>query len=283
MARNHASYFSYNLSRPYPFRWFTPVAILGATVLTALFSVLNFAANGYVLGSKFVADPNTTLAEKAWFEKPPFSYQSRLSTSCQAANIAPGTQLAAKSGFQYELGSVWTEDATGNSVALPSLTYLNNSFANCDFQGVQIFLLNYDPVNNGPFWNWNRDSSATVSRRIRIYQSSANKQAYMTCTIDNSQLPTYLNLSITVKSNLQGSPANDGFGFLKAKKETHASLWFGQFLMYEFQTVAWPEVLADWTRWLNFNQMLYQMAKVDIALVTNSGICKYDITNLLAF
>jgi len=163
MARSHISYFSYNLSRPYPFRWFTPVAILGGIVLTAFFSVLNFAANGYVLGSRFVADPNSTLAEKAWFEKAPFSYQSKLSASCQPANIAPGTELTAKSGFQYDLGSVWTEDETGALVSLPSLTYLNNSFTDCTFQGVQISLLNYDPQSNGPFWNWNRDSSASVS------------------------------------------------------------------------------------------------------------------------
>ena len=164
MARGHVSYFSYNLSRPYPFRWFTPVVVVGGVVLTALFSVLNFAANGYVLGSTFVADPNSTLSEKAWFEKPPFSYTSKLSPSCQPANIAPSTQLTAKSGFQYTLGNVWTEAEPGraNLPYLPSLTYLNNSFTDCEFQGIQIFLLNYDPDSNGPYWNWNRDSSATV-------------------------------------------------------------------------------------------------------------------------
>ena len=224
MARDHVSYFRYNLSRPYPFRWFTPVVIVGGVVLTALFPVLNFAANGYVLGSQFVADPNSTLAEKAWFEKPPFSYQSNLSASCQPADIAPGTQLTAKSGFQYDLGSFWTEDEMGAVATSPSLTYPNNSFTDCEFQGIQIFLLNYDPESNGPFWNWDRDSSATVSFYDHNISLQLIRIGICDFSIDNGQVPVYLNLSIIVKSNLQGSPADDGFGFLTAKKQTHASL-----------------------------------------------------------
>ncbi|KAK4949764.1 hypothetical protein LTR10_011606 [Elasticomyces elasticus] len=237
MTKGHASHFSYNLTRPYPFRWFTPVVIVGGVVLTALFSVLNFAANGYVLGSTFVADPNSTLIKKAWFEKSPFSYSSKLSPSCQPANIAPSTQLTAKSGSQYTLGNVWTEDEKGAVTPLPSLTYLNNSFTDCNFQGIQIFLLNYDPVSNGHYWNWNRDSSAT---------------GYVTCSIDNGQLPVHLNLSITVKSALQGNPGRSGYEYLTAKQQTQASLWFGQLLM-----------------WMNFNQMLFQMAEVNY---TESGL-----------
>ncbi|KAI1630192.1 hypothetical protein EDD37DRAFT_618822 [Exophiala viscosa] len=242
MARGHVSYFSYNLSRPYPFRWFTPAAVVGGVVLTALFSVLNFAANGYVLGSTFVADPNSTLAKKTWFEKPPFSYQSKLSASCQPANIATSTLLTAKSGLQYTLGNVWTEDENGRATLLPSLTYLNNSFTDCDFQGIHILLVNYDPDSNGPYWNWNRDSTAT---------------GYVTCAIDNGHLPVHLNLSITVKAALQGTTGTIGQDYLTAKKATQASLWFGQLLT-----------------WMNFNQMLFQMALVNmttLALYSETG------------
>ncbi|OAL25926.1 hypothetical protein AYO22_04553 [Fonsecaea multimorphosa] len=253
MARGHASFFSYKLSRPYPFRWFTPVVVVGGILLTALFSVLNYAANGYVLGSTFVADPNSTLAEKAWFEKPPLSYQSRLSASCQPANIAPGTQLTANSGLQYTLGNVWTDDGTG-VVALPSLTYLNNSFTNCKFQGIQICLVNYDPESNGPHWTWKRDSSATVS-------------------IDRH---VHLNLSITVKGALQMDPGKFGYEFLTAKRQTQASLWFGQLLMYVRSNggiVPVQELTAF--RWKNFNQILNQMAQVNetqTGIITGVGI-----------
>jgi hypothetical protein len=45
----YTSYFSYNLTRPYPFRWFTCVVVLGGIVATTFVSIFNFAANGYLL------------------------------------------------------------------------------------------------------------------------------------------------------------------------------------------------------------------------------------------
>lgn len=66
MAPIHESFFSYNVTRPYPYRWFTPVAVLGAVTFAALFSLLNFAANGYDLVVQTSTDPNSTMAGTAW-------------------------------------------------------------------------------------------------------------------------------------------------------------------------------------------------------------------------
>lgn len=49
MARQHESLFSYNLSRPYPFRWFTWVTVIGGIAALFLFTVINLGANGYIL------------------------------------------------------------------------------------------------------------------------------------------------------------------------------------------------------------------------------------------
>jgi hypothetical protein len=43
----HESYFGYNLTRSYPFKWFTWVAAFGGLILTGLFSALNVAVSGY--------------------------------------------------------------------------------------------------------------------------------------------------------------------------------------------------------------------------------------------
>lgn len=56
----HKSWFSYNVTKPYPFRWFTPVAFLGGVFLATLFSIVNLAGNGYQLKSVYTTDPNTT-------------------------------------------------------------------------------------------------------------------------------------------------------------------------------------------------------------------------------
>ena len=43
----HESILSYNLSRPYPFRWFTWLVFGGGVIATVLFTVINLAADGY--------------------------------------------------------------------------------------------------------------------------------------------------------------------------------------------------------------------------------------------
>ncbi|KAG5795854.1 hypothetical protein H9Q69_005072 [Fusarium xylarioides] len=42
----HSSYFSYNLSRPYPYVWFTPVVVAGGLIATALIAFLSVATAG---------------------------------------------------------------------------------------------------------------------------------------------------------------------------------------------------------------------------------------------
>ncbi len=64
----HASYFSYHISRPYPFRWFTPVALSCGVVLAVLFSMVNLAGNGYHLRSIYTNDPNTTLSAQKLYD-----------------------------------------------------------------------------------------------------------------------------------------------------------------------------------------------------------------------
>lgn len=58
----HKSRFSYPISKPYPFRWFTPVTLVGGLVLAVLLSLLNLSANGFYLKTVYTSDPNSTEA-----------------------------------------------------------------------------------------------------------------------------------------------------------------------------------------------------------------------------
>jgi hypothetical protein len=49
MLNMYESVFGYNLSRGYPYRWFTWLVVIGGVLATALFSVVNLAADGYEL------------------------------------------------------------------------------------------------------------------------------------------------------------------------------------------------------------------------------------------
>ena len=62
------SFFTYNISKPYPYKWFGWVVGLGGLVSVVLFSVLNLAANGYILEVVYTTDPNGTLSQTQWFQ-----------------------------------------------------------------------------------------------------------------------------------------------------------------------------------------------------------------------
>jgi len=87
--------FTYNITRPYPYKWFTPVAIVGGILLTILFTALNFYSNA-------VTPLTITTKELDYFENYRLSglpgllanfSASKNQPSCQAINIPVGTNL----------------------------------------------------------------------------------------------------------------------------------------------------------------------------------------------
>jgi len=60
----YTSWFSYPITKPYPYRWFTPVTVVGGIILSVLFSLVNLAANGYYMRTIYTNDPNTTLVQE---------------------------------------------------------------------------------------------------------------------------------------------------------------------------------------------------------------------------
>ncbi|KAF3810930.1 hypothetical protein GCG54_00003108 [Colletotrichum gloeosporioides] len=58
----HSSWFEYSITRPYPFRWFTPAAIVGGLILAVVFTLVNFSSNGFYLKTIYTKSLNTTEA-----------------------------------------------------------------------------------------------------------------------------------------------------------------------------------------------------------------------------
>ena len=133
--------FTYSLSRPYPYKWFPWVVFIGGIAALTLFSVVNFAANGYDLGAQYTTDPNSTEAQKSWTEAPIFSLLNRVGPSCQTQNIAVNTEFyTSKLSLPYTLTDIWRESADGSLAVLPSLAYKNNTLENCSVSLVQLDL-----------------------------------------------------------------------------------------------------------------------------------------------
>jgi len=91
MTSTHEPMFSYGISRPYPFKWFTPVVLAGFLVATVLFSFLNFASSGYDLILEASSDPNTTISEGIWFRNWSSYLTSKVKPSCQSVDLHVNT------------------------------------------------------------------------------------------------------------------------------------------------------------------------------------------------
>lgn len=133
----HASFFNYPITRPYPYRWFTPVALIGLAAFLVLFSVLNFVQNSYTLIFEYADDPNSTITNGIWFKDWPSYLTSSVRPICQPTNLPVNTQFFTnQSGLTWTITSVFTNHSSAK--ALPSLPYMNNVFENCTIPEIRI-------------------------------------------------------------------------------------------------------------------------------------------------
>ncbi|KAK8026301.1 hypothetical protein PG990_004124 [Apiospora arundinis] len=65
----HQSSFSYNVTRAYPFKWFTPTVIIGGILTAILVSFINFASSGYELVATSSNNPNGTVSDLSRLER----------------------------------------------------------------------------------------------------------------------------------------------------------------------------------------------------------------------
>ena len=132
--------FSYSISRPYPYKWFSWLVIIGSICATVFFSALNLAATGYVLQVQYTTDYNGTVTKRRLTDKFPFSLLDKTSAICQSQDIPIGSQLYTdKLALPYTLIGVWQQD--GDKIApRPSLRYSNNPLKNCTLSYIEIDL-----------------------------------------------------------------------------------------------------------------------------------------------
>jgi len=137
--------FTYPITRPYPFWWFKWAVLVGGICVIVTFSILNFAANGYVLAVQYTTYPNVTTSKKIWTQNLPFSFNGNMASSCQSQNLGVNTQYYTdKLSLVYSLANIWQVQDNGKVVTLPSLPYMYNPLENCTVTLVQLDFSNYD-------------------------------------------------------------------------------------------------------------------------------------------
>lgn len=137
----HKSFFSHNITRPYPFRWFTPVVLGGGIVVTVLVSFLNVAASGYELATTSSTDPKGVRSGAVWFDRWP-KWLASTRASCDPATVPLQTSMYTNNtAFLYTLASVQRGDGwlSGDiRSSLGALIYDDDLLSLCNVTSLRI-------------------------------------------------------------------------------------------------------------------------------------------------
>jgi hypothetical protein len=204
--------FSYSVSRKYPYKWFTWFVIIGGICASVFFSILNLAADGYVLNVEYAFDYNQTVATKRWTQRFPFSLVDKSVANCQSQLIQVNSQfLTNNSALQYTLTGA--EDANST---LPALEYTNNLLRNCSVAFIEIDLESTQRTAAQQGWGpWGPKAFAQLS-----------------CLINNNKVPTSINLTVAYEFLTPTIETGIAFSFVQSpSNQTDASLWWGQSLL----------------------------------------------------
>lgn len=220
-SQTHQSYFSYSLTRPYPFRWFTPVAVCLLLIVAVLFSVVNIASSGYTLVVLSTNNPNTTLDQNTWLKHWPLFVTSKTRATCQPLAISVKTELFTNNtALTYTLTAVWHDKPDGSQNISSSLIYQNNVLENCSVHGIDM----------------NFESQDRAAVQLSYSEWGARISAYATCSIHTPEGTTKFNLTMdynyvppTVRYGSQASYL--GSVFLSRDESTQASLYWGESLL----------------------------------------------------
>lgn len=141
MADQHRSLFSYNITRPYPYKWFTPVTIVAFCLLTILISYLNYATIAFDPEVVNSADYNGTTGDRSYLHGLPKLLASKNEPTCQPATLPlNGLVFTNHSFFKYEIIGIKREQSSDNDdmALMPALTYSNNVLEDCQIASIQL-------------------------------------------------------------------------------------------------------------------------------------------------
>ncbi|EWZ01338.1 hypothetical protein FOYG_00988 [Fusarium oxysporum NRRL 32931] len=235
----HSSWFSYPITRPFPFRWFTPVAIVGGLILMVLFTIINLASSAFYLKPIFTDDPNgTTTQSVRWFMKAPLNWDNNMKVQCQPKILSVGDRVFSTNlGFQYSVKALTSSDDDSDfRETYPSIAYLNNTLEDCYLTRVDINL---------------RKSDARASNSWWLSWITTFTDATASCNVMTSE--GLVNITLGVEYTGQSDHIYDYV--IEDDYKTHASTWWGTRLLNVYftgilSTMSQTQDLGDDSYWM---------------------------------
>ncbi|KAI1426861.1 hypothetical protein F5Y12DRAFT_793587 [Xylaria sp. FL1777] len=184
----YESWFSYGIHRPYPYRWFTPIVIVGGLVAVVVFSIINIASSGYNSTVLYSSDPNATVTEN-WYKGLPLIFGNAIKPSCQPKEILPNEAFQTNnSALTYTLNQV-TQRSSGSGnfdTFAPTFIYSNNYLGNCDVHEIQVLVSSTDlTAAQSGFSAW----GTTVQGRVSCVLSLKTEPLKVDLTANYNLIP----------------------------------------------------------------------------------------------
>jgi hypothetical protein len=144
----NGSFFEYNITRPFPFKHFTLIAVVLGILWLAIVTVINVLSQGYILVTTYSTDWTGLEAagRSEWYA----SIISKTRSSCQPKLFEVGDSFRSNSsglmyivsGFRYATSCQANEsappDATGDIAGFPGLVYSNELLQGCSVDSISI-------------------------------------------------------------------------------------------------------------------------------------------------
>ncbi|KAH8892852.1 hypothetical protein GQ53DRAFT_840656 [Thozetella sp. PMI_491] len=189
--------FHYSITRPYPYRWFAWVVLIGGTLLAVLISVFSLASNGYYLDLTYTRNLNETLAEQLWFDRPPFSWVEHITSKCQAMELQVGTRIFTDKRIrEYTISSLRNTDTEVLGLQTPVIMYSNNVLENCTVNFIVMHL--YDHMSVEQYY----DHGPQIPISLEV-------KAYLSCGISTPN-PTTMTMTVDLLSAMKTFKADEG-------------------------------------------------------------------------
>ncbi|PSN58768.1 hypothetical protein BS50DRAFT_368049 [Corynespora cassiicola Philippines] len=222
---SYKSVFSYNITRPYPFQWFTPVVVILGILAAVLFSFMNLATSGYDMVTAATSNPNMTITNVTYFQNWPSFFTSKIRPKCEPQALAANREYYTNNtALSYRLESLSYDNAMGLS-KYPDTPYLNNPLRDCKIFQIEYYYEQDERLAQG----W------TVSVR-----------AYISCAVDTEVGRMWLKMSTTYGSGSEVTSSH-----LNPDEESKASLWWGGSLLFWYQEKVKHDINHAAARFMN--------------------------------
>ncbi|KAH0422753.1 hypothetical protein CcaCcLH18_12630 [Colletotrichum camelliae] len=188
-------HFEYPISRPYPFKWFTPVAITGGIILTVVFSLVNLKSNGFDLKPVYTTDVNGTeaAANARWFNKPPLNWQGDMDVECQPYLLTVGDSFfTSNHGFRYKVKSIELPTRDDKSPDIrSSIGYKNTTLEGCFLSQMFIKLMKSDPARLPSWWISFKNTVAAATLQCTVVSDVGLAEVTMEAEYEGETEPVY--------------------------------------------------------------------------------------------